>query len=314
MPAYSESGIERRALLPPAHCASGATITGESRPFARQKTLPIPEETVLPEGDTIWRAAQRVRTALEGRVVDAAASSARTGLADRVKGATVEAVESRGKHLLVHFGNGATLHTHLGMQGRWRVTRIRQPMTSQQAEAVLSPKWLFLESSTTRAVCERAAVIELLARRDLQAHPVLRGLGPDILVAGELDDRDPVSRARASLSPTVGELLLDQRVVAGIGNIYRCETLFICGVNPFTRVSALQDAELLKVVDAASRLMTSSLERRHQMWVYRRAGLACRRCGTRIRSVVLGARNPRTVYWCPHCQPERDSPETGRCG
>ena len=275
------------------------------------QTVPIPEETVLPEGDTIWRAAQRVRAALEGRVIDAAASSTRTGLADRVKGASVEAVESRGKHLLVHFGNGATLHTHLGMQGRWRVARVRQPMTSRQAGAVLSPKWLFLESSTARAVCEHAAVIELLARKDLHAHPVLRHLGPDILVPGELEDLEPVSRARASSSPTVGELLLDQRVVAGIGNIYRCETLFICGINPSTRVSALGDAELLKLVDAASRLMTSSLERRHQVWVYRRAGLACRRCGTRIRSAMLGARNPRTAYWCPHCQPEREGPETG---
>ena len=268
----------------------------------------------MPEGDTIWRAAQRVRAALEGRVIEAAASSARTGLADRVEGTTVQAVESRGKHLLVHLGNGATLHTHLGMQGRWRVTRVRQPLTSEQAGAILHPKWLFLESSTTRAVCERAAVIELLARKDLQSHPALRGLGPDILVRRELEDSDPVARARASPTPTVGELLLDQHVVAGIGNIYRCETLFVCGINPFTPVPALQDAELLKVVDAASRLMTSNLERRKQVWVYRRAGLACRRCGTRIRSVVLGARNPRTVYWCPHCQPERDSPTPGDAG
>ena len=265
----------------------------------------------MPEGDTIWRAAQRVRAALEGRVIEAAASSARTGLADRVEGVTVQAVESRGKHLLIHLENGATIHTHLGMQGRWRVTRVRRAMTSQQAAAVLHPKWLFLESSMSRAVCERAAVIELLARKDVESHPVLRSLGPDILVRGNLEDGDPLSRARALSSLTVGELLLDQRVVAGVGNIYRCETLFVCGINPFTPVSALKDAELLKVVDAASRLMTSNLERRSQVWVYRRAGLACRRCGTRIRSVVLGARNPRTVYWCPHCQPERDSPDTG---
>lgn len=258
----------------------------------------------MPEGDTIWRAAERIRRALQGRVVEAAASSAVPSLGEGVRGSRLEEVDSRGKHLLLHFANGLTVHSHLGMQGRWRVTVARQAMTPEQAGAVLAPKWLFLESGTTRAVCERAPVIELLSRPDLDRHPVLKVLGPDVLVRSEMLTGHPVNRARMSGSSTVGELLLNQRVLAGIGNIYRNETLFVCGVNPFTEVSALDDEELMRVMDTASRLMTSSLKRRQQPWVYRRAGLACRRCGELIRSAALGASNRRTVYWCPHCQPQ----------
>lgn len=259
----------------------------------------------MPEGDTIWRAAKRIRDGLQGAVIEAAGSSAGPGVATTLEGSIVDGVDSRGKHLLIHFDNGATLHTHLGMQGRWRLARVSHRMTHEKAGAVLFPKWLFMESGPTRAICEHAAVVELLSRGDLARHPVLRGLGPDVLVPDELGSRDPVARARGSAGPTVGELLLDQRVVAGVGNIYRCETLFVCGVDPFIPVRDLDDDELLKIVGTASRLMTSSLKRRHPPWVYRRAGLACRRCGTLIRSAALGAANPRTVYWCPGCQPQR---------
>ena len=259
----------------------------------------------MPEGDTIWRAAVRVRDALEGLTIDAAGSSAYPLVGERLEGAAVEEVESRGKHLLVHFDNGLSLHTHLGMQGRWRVAQARRPMTVTVAAAVLVPKWLFLQSGNRRAVCEHAAVIELLARRDLPLHPVLRSLGPDLLVPAEIEGNDPVIRARGVGHATLGELLLDQRVAAGIGNIWRCETLFVCGENPFTAVAAVDDVRLRRMLTVASRLMTSSLDRRPQMWVYRRAGLPCRRCGARIMSARVGVRNPRTAYWCPRCQPER---------
>lgn len=267
----------------------------------------------MPEGDTIWRAARRISESLRGRMIEGAGSSAGPGVAARIEGATLDEVETRGKHLLLHLSNGTAIHTHLGMNGRWRVTRARRPMSVAMAGGVLQPKWMFLEAAEARAVCEHAAVIEALASRDLHLHPVLRGLGPDVLVPVDLEPDVPVARARASRTTTIGELLLDQRVVAGIGNIYRCETLFVCGVDPATPTARIDDDGLKRIIDTASRLMTSNLERRSAQWVYKRAGLACKRCGTRILSTRLGRENSRTVYWCPHCQPAWDkaAPFTG---
>lgn len=257
----------------------------------------------MPEGDTIWRAARRIRDSLQGRVIESAGSTAGPALAARVEGAALEEVETRGKHLLLHMSNGSSVHTHLGMQGRWRATRVRRPLSPASAGAVLVPKWLFLETGNTRVICEHAAVIEALSRNDLRAHRVLRDLGPDVLVPSELDTDSAVARTKLFPAATIGELLLDQRVIAGIGNIYRCETLFVCGVDPATPLGAVNDALLHKIVDTASRLMISNLDQRSPNWVYKRAGLACRRCATTILSARLGAHNPRTVYWCPHCQP-----------
>lgn len=257
----------------------------------------------MPEGDTIWRAARRIRESLQGRVIESAGSTAGPALAARVEGAALEEVETRGKHLLLHTSTGLSVHTHLGMQGRWRTTRARRPLSPAAAGAVLVPKWLFLEAGGTRVICEHAAVIEALPRGDLRTHPVLRELGPDILGPSEVEHDATVARARASRAVTIGELLLDQRVVAGIGNIYRCETLFVCGVDPATPVGGFDDARLRTIVETASRLMISNLGQRSPSWVYKRAGLPCRRCGTRILSARLGAHNSRTVYWCPYCQP-----------
>lgn len=267
----------------------------------------------MPEGDTIWRAARGIAESLRGRMIERAGSSAGPAVASRVEGATLDDVETRGKHLLLYLSNGTVVHTHLGMQGRWRVNRARRPMSVASAGGVLEPKWLFVEAGETRAVCEHAAVIEALAGRDLHLHPVLRGLGPDVLVPSDLDPAKTVARARLSPTATIGELLLDQRVVAGIGNIYRCETLFVCGADPATPTDRIDDGGLRRIIDTASRLMMSNLERRSAQWVYKRGGLPCKRCGTRILSARLGVEKPRTVYWCPHCQPtwEQAEPFTG---
>ena len=256
----------------------------------------------MPEGDTIWRAARRIREAMAGRVIVAAASSSSASLGDRVVGSSLESVESRGKHLLLHTSAGTTVHTHLGMNGRWRVTAANASMDVQRAAAVLAPKWVFIECDGSRAVCERAAVVQVLRRRDLALHPVLRSLGPDVLASGGIAGKDAVPRARAAAQATIGELLLDQRVVAGVGNIWRCETLFVCGTDPATPVANLDDTELGGILGTASRLMTANREGRSRLWVYRRSGLPCLRCGTAVRSAPLGGTNPRTVYWCPHCQ------------
>lgn len=281
---------------------AGATMMRVAPPKRAALKFPERRSRTLPEGDTIWRAARRIRDAMAGRPITAAASSASTALGERIVGSALEEVESRGKHLLLHTGSGVTVHTHLGMQGRWRLTRAVTPMTPGRAGAVLAAKWVFVECDGIRAVCERAAVVEVMRRRDLALHPVLRSLGPDVLAPGGIMGKDALPRARASASPTVGELLLDQKVVAGVGNIWRCETLFVCGVHPAEPVGELDDEQIETILGTASRLMAANLEGRPRLWVYRRAGLPCRRCGAVIRSGPLGAVNPRTAYWCPRCQ------------
>lgn len=265
-------------------------------PFAEEK------EQAMPEGDTVWRAAGRLRDALGGAVLTAASSSVSPAFSERLPGRTVEQVDSRGKHLLVHLSGGLTVHGHLGMEGRW--TFSPTPAHRPGWENALRPKWLVLRSDAAEAVCSRAPVIELLHTRDVASHPVLRGLGPDVLDGAPTADDGVIGYARRLGSLAIGELLLDQRLVSGIGNIWRCESLFVSGIHPATPVGELDDDRLAKAVDVASRLMRASLAGRPQMWVYRRAGLPCRRCGTTIVREALGpAGQSRSVYLCPHCQP-----------
>ncbi|HEX3711693.1 MAG TPA: hypothetical protein VHV09_02770, partial [Trebonia sp.] len=158
---------------------------------------------------------------------------------------------------------------------------------------------------TRVAVCFNAPVVELLVPGGEQAHPSLSGLGPDVLDQ-PLDVEEIRRRARRRPPATaLGELLLDQRVVAGIGNIWRCEALFLQGASPWAAVSSLTDEELDALVATAGRIMRTSLgpfTGRPSRWVYRRAGLPCRRCRTTVRSRPQGEQ-ARTAYWCPTCQP-----------
>jgi endonuclease-8 len=266
----------------------------------------------VPEGDTIFRTATSLRRWLGGRAVTSVRSRVPgvdlTGLVGR----TVEAVEPQGKHLLMRFSGGPVLHTHMMMTGSWHVypTGESWRKSPRQARVVI-------EAGPRLAVCFNAPVVELLGSDQERHHPSLRRLGPDVLVPGALD---PVTvrcraRSRAPASPTIGELLLDQQVVAGIGNIYRCESLFLCGVDPFRPSPDVTDPELDELVATASRLMVANATSGSPVarsfdagadrpWVYRRSGLPCRRCGTRIRRRLLGVQ-ARAVYWCPACQPAR---------
>jgi endonuclease-8 len=247
----------------------------------------------MPEGDTILRAARSLERWLAGREVTAARSRTRKAPLERVVGRTVESVEARAKHLLITFTGGAVLHSHLGMTGSWHVytrgERWRKPLWKMAA---------VLEAGARVAVCFDAPTVELLTERDVETHPSISGLGPDVL-------RPPVDmdevRRRAAAQPEetpIGELLLDQRVVSGIGNIYRCETLFVCRTNPWLPHGA---ADLDALVAAATRLTSSGLRPqtgRHRMWVYDRAGRPCRRCGV----AVAVERGDRSLWWCPSCQ------------
>jgi endonuclease-8 len=261
----------------------------------------------MPEGDTIFKTAVSLRRWLEGRSVTSARSTVLGPAIEPVVGTTVERIEPRAKHLLIRFSSGLVLHTHMRMTGSWHVyptgERWRRPAWQARVE---------LTCGERMAVCFNAPVIELLHQRDERTHPSLAGLGPDVLSAEF--DLDEVIR-RAALRPrqlTLGELLLDQQVVSGIGNIYRCESLFLAGHHPWTTQSGLEADQLSRLVLVAARLMRanvaagSSVDRRFggaagHPWVYRRNGRPCRRCGTPIAAGRLGIQ-ARAVYWCPSCQ------------
>ena len=214
-------------------------------------------------------------------------------------GHKVEKVETMGKHLLVRFDSGHVLHTHLRMTGSWHVYSAGERWQRPPNQAKVT-----LTCSDRVAVCFNAPVVELLAPGAEDNHPSLAGLGPDVL-ARPLDVEEIRRRARQRPPETpLGELLLDQRIVAGIGNIWRCEALFLEGRSPWAPQSSVTDAELDALVSTAARIMGESLSGtgRPGRWVYRRTGRPCRRCGTPVQSRAQGEQ-ARTAYWCPTCQP-----------
>ena len=250
----------------------------------------------MPEGDTIFRTAETLRAALQGKRVTAARPR---GLA-RLTGATITDVKPVGKHLLIRFDNGLALHTHMRMRGVWHVYR--------PGERWRRPEWqlkVLLETDDAVAACFAAPVVDLV--RDESA--MLAHLGPDIL--GEaFDVNEVVARARRLNGKTVGEVLLDQRVAAGIGNVYRCEALWEGRINPWTPTSGLDDDQLAALFEVARKAMRANVgsDRRRRFpgygrgAVHGRAGRPCPRCGTPIRVRALGE-DARLAYWCPACQP-----------
>jgi endonuclease VIII len=261
----------------------------------------------MPEGDTIWRAARALHAALAGRRVTAFTSSmpavAAAARRFRVVGGNVGAVEARGKHLLVRFDSGAVLHTHQGMSGSWHLyrkgSRWRQP--PHVARVVL-------EAGEVVAVCFRSPRVELLAAADAARHGALTRLGPDVL-ADSFDLAEARARLRADGAAEIGAALLDQSRVAGIGNVYKSEVLFLCGRSPFTRVADLDDGTIDRVLTTARRQMrrnldvvfrsTRGLPGKH--WVYRRSRRSCLRCGTTVERRMQGD-PPRSTYFCSRCQ------------
>jgi endonuclease VIII len=243
----------------------------------------------LPEGDTIWRTANALRPRLNGKRLTEVSPERFSRLA----GATVTAVEANGKHLLIRFDSGLVLHSHMGMTGAWHLYRPgeawRKP--TRMANVVLG-------NEDTVAVLFNAPVVELL--REREAVRDLSHLGPDIL-APELDLAEVLRRARASHRQPLGELLLDQRVAAGIGNIYKCESLHRLRRNPWQPASELSDGELSKLYREARSLMQAALHGRWPHAVHGRAGRSCPRCSDRIRCLNQG--DPaRFTYFCPTCQ------------
>jgi len=254
----------------------------------------------MPEGDTISRAAFTLRRALAGKTVRRFRSAAGDGT---LAGRRIEAVESAGKNLLVRFDDGRTLRTHMRMHGSWHLYR---PGERWQKPAAFARA--VLETDDWTAVCFSAPVVEILRPGEDRSHPVLSRLGPDV-VAGSFDSHEAIARLKDEPRLEIGEALLRQDAVAGIGNIWKSETLFRCRVDPFAPVGAFSDAELSRIVSTARKLMAaragaSPEPRRTTLagWAaYRRSGRPCRRCGTAIAMRRQG-RDRRSTYYCPACQ------------
>jgi endonuclease-8 len=257
----------------------------------------------MPEGDTLHRTAAGLRPYLVGRTVTAARTGGPGALpqVDRIVGHEIQSVEALGKNLLIRFDGDLELRTHLRMNGSWHRYRPGERWRRPPSRARL-----VLEVPGAVAVCFDAPVVELFEERAEAVHPTLSRLGPDLLAA-DFDGDEAFRRLRAPerRAQSISAALLDQRALAGIGNIWRNETLFAERVDPLVPVGDLDDDTLRRLVDTARRLLTASAGTapgRASLQVYRRAGRPCPRCGTAIRSEPLSGETPRTTYWCPRCQ------------
>jgi endonuclease-8 len=281
--------------------------------LARGSTLALGRSAALmPEGDTLARTAAGLRPYLLGRTVTAA-SAARPGpRVEQIVGRRIDGVEAIGKNLLLRFDNGLELRTHLRMTGSWHRYRPGEPWRRPRSRARL-----VLEVPGAIAVCFDAPVVELFEQRAERLHPAVGGLGPDVLGADFETDgvAEAVGRLRAPAHANrpIAEAIVDQRIVAGIGNIWKSESLWRERIDPWATVGALDEDSLRRVVLAARALMLPNLDRARRLpdrrtvggasslAVYRRAGRPCPRCGTPIAARLHGEL-PRTTYWCPRCQ------------
>jgi endonuclease-8 len=241
----------------------------------------------MPEGDSIRRAALALRVLVGVRLAATAPHPRGTAVARAIDGGVLVEVDAVGKNLLLRFEDGTVVHSHLGMTGRWRV--------APAGTRAIGRPWLVLRGTTHEARLWNGNTLRLASRFAL-------GLGPDLLA--EPADVDAVARRVVSSAPMrlLGELLLDQRVVAGIGNLWLAELLWHGRLSPWVPAETVDPAELAAALDWARTEMLRSLAgARPPRAVYRRARRPCPRCGTPIASRGLGERN-RTAYWCPTCQ------------
>jgi endonuclease VIII len=260
----------------------------------------------MPEGDTVWLAARNLRRYLAGQHLLRSDFRVPTLATVDLAGQQVLDVVARGKHLLMRLDSATTLHTHLRMDGAWHLYRSDRRWAGGAENEVR----VVLHTREWTAVGYRLPVVELLATAD--EHRAVGHLGPDLL-AEDFDPAQALRRLRAASGVAIGEALIDQRNLAGIGNLYKAEVLFLSGVWPWRPVDDVPDLESL--VERARRLLRANAARASQVttgdsrpgrttWVYRRARQPCRRCGTVVRAAEQGAPpHARLTYWCPSCQP-----------
>lgn len=257
----------------------------------------------MPEGDTIHRLASALRVALQGAAVTGFLAPRAVGPADPPeRGERILAAEAHGKHLLIRFAGGTTLHTHMRMTGSWHI----RPPDERRRQGGRTPV-VTIETERAVAVCVAAPVVELLDDRSLRRHPVLSTLGPDLCLAEP--DLDEAMRRLDRLDPgtEIGVALLDQRIAGGIGNVYKSEVAFVRRVDPFTPLAELDLDVKIALWRTASELLRENIgpsPRRTVpggLAVYRRAGRPCRLCGTAI-AVRRQGEAARPTWWCPECQ------------
>jgi endonuclease VIII len=277
----------------------------------------------VPEGDTIFRAARALGHALGGKVVKrfetALAPLAAVDDDTPVAGRTVEKVESRGKWLLIHFSGDLILVTHMLMSGSWHIYRTGERWRRPRREMRI-----VLRTEEFEAVAFNVPVAKFYTEHTLARNSAIPKLGPDLLCANFASD-EAKTRLLAHGQDEIANMLLNQRVMAGLGNVYKSEVLFACGVHPFRPVSTLTNAEVDCILERARRFLemnvkdgtgdemvtytglrrtTRAADPGARLWVYRRQGKECRRCGA---TILMRRQGPgaRSTYWCPVCQPER---------
>lgn len=273
----------------------------------------------MPEGDTIFRAARTLDRALAGHTVvrfeSVFPALTRVHEDAPLTGRTVDAVKSAGKHVLMHFSADLILRTHMRMNGSWHIYR-----PGERWQRSRSDLRIVVATATFEAIGFNIPVAEFIAGRDLARHDELRRLGQDLL--GEtFDVAAAVSRFRERPALEIADALLNQRIMAGVGNVYKSEVLFACGVNPFHPVSQVGDDQLRRLIDTARRFLQANVgtnlapmttytgfrrttrrdDPSDRLWVYGRARLPCRTCGTPI-SVRAQGPDARLTYWCGGCQ------------
>jgi endonuclease VIII len=256
----------------------------------------------MPEGDTILSAARRVGEALVGKpILEIETPQPRHALdrwPERLNGRAVRAVDARGKHLFIRFEGDLTLHSHLRMTGQWGVYRRGERWRRSPRRA-----WLVIRTEQHEVVEFDGPVLELMTDSRTRFDRRLAALGPDVLAA-DFDERRFLELLRADdQTRGIGDALLDQRNLAGIGNMWKAEGCFLARISPWRRLDEPVDDAAPAVVRELRPLMQASAEGRRapHRWVYDRAGLPCRRCDTLIRARGQGDDN-RTTYWCPSCQ------------
>jgi endonuclease-8 len=258
----------------------------------------------MPEGDVVWRTARQLDEALTGRTLQRSDFRVPRFATTDLTGRNVTGTVSRGKHLLTRVDGGLTVHTHLRMDGSWRIRPAGGYVPRDHRIR------LILANDIRQAVGFQLGIVEVVATKHEER--VVGHLGPDLL-GPDWDLAEAVRRLQAHPDQQIGEALLDQRNLAGIGTVYRAETLFLRGVSPWRPIGSVDG--LPELVDLAHRLldansgrighvMTGDRSRGQETWVYGRAGRPCRRCGTPVRRADQGAApQERLIFWCPRCQP-----------